>query len=77
MKKPELLAPAGNLEVLKYAISAGADAVYCAGKAFGARKYAGNFTNEELIEAANYVHLRFKKIYITVNTLIFENEFDD
>ncbi len=75
MKKPELLAPAGNLEVLKYAISAGADAIYCAGKSFGARKYAGNFSNEEIIEAANYVHLRFKKIYITVNTLVFDDEF--
>ena len=77
MKKPELLAPAGTLEVLKYAISAGADAVYCAGKSYGARSYAGNFSNEEIIEAAEYVHLRFKKIYITVNTLIFENEFAD
>ena len=76
MKKPELLAPAGTLEVLKYAISAGADAVYCAGKSFGARSYAGNFSNEEIIEAAEYVHLRFKKIYITVNTLIFESEFN-
>ena len=76
MKKEfELLAPAGSFEILKAVIEAGADAVYCAGKFFGARSYAGNFSNEEIIEAAEYVHLRFKKIYITVNTLIFESEF--
>lgn len=77
MNKPELLAPAGNIDILKTAIQAGADAVYCSGKLFGARAFAKNFTNEEIIEAANYVHLRNKLIYITVNTIIFDEELDD
>lgn len=75
--KPELLAPAGNIDILKAAIQAGADAVYCSGKQFGARAYAKNFTNEEIIEAANYVHLRNKKIYVTVNTIVFTEELDE
>lgn len=77
MNKPELLAPAGNIDILKAAIQAGADAVYCSGKLFGARAFAKNFTNEEIIEAANYVHLRNKLIYITVNTIVFDEELDD
>lgn len=54
----ELLAPAGNLEVLKAVINAGADAVYLGGNQFGARAYAGNFNNEELLEAIDYAHTR-------------------
>lgn len=73
----ELLAPAGNLEAVKVAINNGADAVYCAGKKFGARAFVNNLTNEEIIEASHYVHLYQKKIYITLNTLIFEDEFDE
>ena len=69
-----MLAPAGNLEILKVAIQAGCDAVYISGKDFGARKFANNFTNEEMIEAITYAHLRNIKIYVTVNTIIFEDE---
>ena len=74
MKKPELLSPAGNMECLKAAILAGCDAIYLGGYKFGARTYAGNFTNEEIIEAINYAHLYKVKIYVTVNTIIYENE---
>ena len=66
---PELLSPAGNFEKLKAAILYGADAVYCAGQMFGMRASADNFTVEELYEAADYVHARGKKIYLTVNTM--------
>ena len=72
MKKPELLSPVGNMECLYAAIAAGADAVYLAGKTFGARAYAANFTEEELIEAINYAHLYGVKVYVTVNTMITE-----
>ena len=74
MKKVELLAPAGNMNSLKAAVSAGCDAVYLAGKLFGARSFAGNFSNEEIIEAIKYSHLYGVKVYITVNTLIFDDE---
>ena len=57
MKKTELLAPVGDINSLKAAIEAGCDAVYLGGKLFGARSYADNFTNEELIDAINYAHL--------------------
>lgn len=77
MKRLELLSPAGDMEKMKAAFAGGADAVYLAGKAFGARKRAGNFTREELIEAVEYAHLRNRKIYVTVNTLYFENEMED
>lgn len=76
MKRPELLAPAGNLDSLKAAISAGCDAVYLSGKMYGARAFANNFSNEELIEAINICHLYGVKVYITVNTLIYEDEVD-
>ena len=66
---PELLSPAGNFEKLKAAVLYGADAVYCAGQMFGMRAAADNFTVEELYEAAEYVHARGKKIYLTVNTM--------
>lgn len=71
----ELLAPAGDFSCLTAAFNAGADAVYLAGKSFGARAFAGNFETEELIEALSYAHLFSKKIYLTVNTLIKETEF--
>lgn len=77
MKKIELLAPAGNLECLKVAVNNGADAVYIGGKSFGARAYAVNFSNEEIIKAIEYCHLYGVKIYVTVNTLIKESEVDN
>ena len=73
----EILAPAGNFEIFKAAIQAGCDAVYISGKDFGARKFAGNFTNEEIEEAVKYAHLRFKKVYVTVNTIIYDHEFNE
>ena len=77
MKKIELLAPAGNMESLYAAISAGADAVYLSGKKYGARAFAANFSDDELVEAINYSHLYDVKVYVTVNTLIYESEMDD
>ncbi len=74
MKKPELLSPAGNMECLKAAIQGGCDAVYLGGYAFGARSFAGNFSDEELKEAIVYAHLYGVKVYVTVNTLIYESE---
>lgn len=71
----ELLAPAGNLEILKGVIESGADAVYVGGSMFGARAYANNFTEEELLEAIDFAHLRGAKVYLTVNTLIKNSEF--
>lgn len=72
----ELLAPVGNMECLKAAINGGANAVYLAGINFGARSFAGNFSNEELIEAINLCHLMGVKVYVTVNTLIYDVEVD-
>lgn len=71
----ELLAPAGSLEILKGVIESGADAVYVGGSMFGARAYANNFTEEELLEAIDFTHLRGVKVYLTVNTLIKNSEF--
>ena len=76
-KKIEILAPAGSFETLKAAVLNGADAVYAGGNRFGARAYAVNFTEEELLEAIDYIHLHGRKIYLTVNTLVKENEFAD
>ncbi len=73
----ELLSPAGNMKCLKAAIHNGADAIYLGGKSFGARAFAGNFTNEELKEAVCYSHLYGVKIYVTVNTIIYNNEVKD
>ena len=67
IKKPELLAPAGNLEKLKMAVLYGADAVYLGGKSFGLRAFGGNFSREELKEAMDFAHARGKKVYVTVN----------
>ena len=75
MKKPEILAPAGNFEKLKVAVAFGADAVYMAGTAFGMRSAAGNFTAEELPEAIKYCHERGVKAYVTVNTMPRTNEY--
>ncbi|MDD4110806.1 MAG: U32 family peptidase [Clostridia bacterium] len=72
----ELLAPAGNMEKLKTAIYFGADAVYLAGKSFGLRAFAGNFDDDELKEAAEYVHKNKKKIYITVNIVAHNSDFE-
>ena len=71
--KHELLVPVGNKESLIYAINNGADAVYLAGKKYGARAFAENFTREEIEEATNLCHLYGVKIFITVNTLIYES----
>ena len=71
----ELLAPAGNLEIFKGVIESGADAVYVGGSIFGARAYANNFTEDELLEAIDFAHLRGVKVYLTVNTLIKNSEF--
>ncbi len=73
----EVLAPAGSYETLKAAIDSGADAVYAGGSRFGARAFAQNFTEEELLDAIDYVHLRGKKLFLTVNTLIKEKEFKE
>lgn len=70
----ELLAPAGSLEIFKGVIESGADAVYVGGSMFGARAYANNFTEEELLEAIDFAHLRGVKVYLTVNTLIKNSE---
>lgn len=67
MKKPELLAPVGNMEKLKMALAYGADAVYFGGKAFGLRAFSGNFSDEQLKEAIQYTHEQGKKAYVTVN----------
>ena len=75
-KKPELLAPAGNLEKLKYAIAYGADAVYCAGKRFGLRARADNFDEDALKEAVKIVHDADKKIYVTLNMIPKDEDFD-
>ncbi|AZO95701.1 U32 family peptidase [Halocella sp. SP3-1] len=69
MKKPELLAPAGNLEKLKFAILYGADAVYCGGHNYGLREGADNFSLEELKEAVEFSHNNDSKIYVTVNMI--------
>ena len=72
--KPELLAPCGSPEALRAAVINGADAVYLGGKKFSARKYAGNFSVEELSEACDYCHIRGVKVYVTVNTLYKDSE---
>lgn len=74
MKKVELLAPAGNMDSLKAAVMAGCDAVYLGGILFGARAFAGNFTNEEIAYAINYAHLYGVKVYVTINTIIYDSE---
>ncbi len=76
MKKPELLAPAGNMDAFLAAIEAGADAIYIGGYTFGARAFANNFSDDEIINCINYAHLYGVKVYITVNTIVYEKEVD-
>lgn len=73
----ELLAPAGSPEHLIAALDAGADAVYLGGKLFSARKYAGNFSNEELKAAVHHAHIKGCRVYVTLNTLINDKEMSD
>ncbi len=77
MRIPELLAPVGSMDHLKVAINAGASSVYLSGKDYGARKYADNFTIDEIEEAVNIAHLHNVKVYVTVNTLIKEDELEN
>ena len=77
MRIPELLAPVGSMEHLKVAINAGASSVYLSGKDYGARKFAQNFTLDEINEAVNTAHLHNVKVYVTVNTLIKQDELED
>lgn len=74
MKKIELLAPCGNMDALKAAVMAGCDAVYLGGKSFGARAFSKNFDDIEIVDAIKYCHLYGVKVYVTANTLIYENE---
>ncbi len=76
-KLPELLSPAGSFEALTAAISGGADAIYIGGKSFGARAYAKNFDIEEIKKAAELCHVHGVKLYVTVNTLVFDRELSD
>ena len=73
--KPELLAPCGNMEKLNTALHFGADAVYLAGKQAGLRAFAGNFSDEELINAVGICHKLNKKVYVTVNIFAYEDDF--
>ena len=77
VKKMEILAPAGHLDALIGAINAGAHAVYLAGSKFGARAYASNFDQQELVDAIHYAHVRGVFVYVTINTLIYNDEIDD
>ena len=74
---PEVLAPAGSYESFHAAIAAGADAVYLAGNLFGARAFAQNFSEEELLHVIDEAHLHGRKIYLTVNTLLKEKELEE
>ena len=76
-KQVEILAPAGSWDSMKAAVAAGADAVYMGGSRFGARAYADNSDEKELVEAIDYVHLHGRKLYMTVNTLFKERELKD
>lgn len=76
LKKPELLAPAGSADALKAALLAGADAVYLAGKRFGARAFASNFDEEGLKWARKITKALGRKLYITLNTIVFEHEWN-
>ena len=73
MKKVELLSPVGNRECFDAAIRAGCDAVYLGGYLFGARSYAGNFSNEELEEVVKIAHIHGVRVYVTVNTIVYES----
>lgn len=75
--KIELLSPAGNMESLKAAVAAGANAIYLGLQNFSARAFAGNFSHEEFIEAIQYCHIRDVKIYVTMNTMLYETEIEN
>ena len=75
--RPELLSPAGSYEGFLACIKAGADAVYLGGRKYSARAFADNFSDEEILKAIKYAHLFDVKVYMTVNTLIKEREFDE
>ncbi len=77
MKKIELLAPAGNMDNLIAAVMAGADAVYLGGPNFGARAFSKNFSNDEIVKAIEYCHLYGVKVYVTINTLVYESEVNE
>ncbi|HCL02258.1 MAG TPA: peptidase U32 [Lachnoclostridium phytofermentans] len=77
MKKVEILAPAGSVESMRAAINAGCDAVYIGGMKFGARAYANNLTEDVLLDAIDYAHVRGKQLYLTVNTLLKQEELED
>lgn len=77
MKEVELLAPAGSMEALQAAIENGCDAVYLGGKAFGARAFASNFDNEQMIEAIAYAHVYGVRVYVTMNTVLYDHEIDE
>ena len=76
-RKVEILAPAGSYESFRAALGAGADAVYAGGSRFGARAFADNFTQDELVRAVGEAHLFGRKFYLTVNTLLKDNEIDE
>ncbi len=76
-KKVELLAPAGNMDALKAAAAGGADAIYLGLRSFSARAFAGNFSHEEFQEAIRYCHIRNIRIYVTINTMLFETEIEN
>ena len=73
----EILAPAGSMECLRAAVAAGADAIYLGGTKFGARAYAQNLSEEDLVQAIEYVHIHRRKIYMTVNTLLKDRELNE
>ncbi len=75
--KPELLSPAGDMDCLDAALAGGCDAVYAGCERFGARAYAGNFTTDEMKEAVDRMHIFEKKLYLTLNTLIKQDEYDE
>ena len=75
--RPELLSPVGSMDAMYAAIEAGCDAIYIGGKKFGARAFSLNFTMDEIEYVVNYAHLYDVKVYVTVNTLIYDNEIDD
>ena len=76
-RKTELLSPAGTMECLRAAVAAGADAIYLGGQQFGARAFAGNFSDEELLEALKLAHFFGRKIYLTINTLTKDRELEE
>src|SRR6056297_4249364 len=76
MSKVELLAPAGNIEKLRFAIKYGADAVYLGGTEFGLRAFAGNFTVKEMEEAVDFAHKNGAKIYVTVNIIAHNDDLE-